>query len=432
MEKSIGFWKSWAFVVGTMIGSGIFLLPSVLAPYGSLSLLGWFLTAFGALLIALTLGSLSTRVDKEGGPYAYCHEILGPAVGFFMGWGLWMSFWLAIAASALAFSGYASALLPSLEYNGVLRTSISLLLVWSIAGIFLFGISSVGFFQLLTTILKLIPLLLIPSFGYLYGEQSLGEVLTYDTNTSFLEQVSKVILITMFAFLGIEVATIPAKQTIDPKKTIPRALFFGLLSVSFVYFFATMGIWFSLPADQLASSPSPFADAAKTMLGPVGASLVAIGIMISIIGSINGSMVASVIIPQSMAEDHLFPTLFLDKNKHHTPWKSLMIVVILISAVLILSTSSNLVSFYELLITLATLTAVLPFAACSIAELSLQIKERHLRAIQPVTFLRAVGALIFSFCMIVGGGAESVTYGLIILVVGIPIYFNYRAALNNN
>ena len=118
---------------------------------------------------------------------------------------------------------------PEFDHEGGLRTLISLLLVWSLASIFLLGIRGVGFLQLLTTILKLMPLILIPALGYLYGEQSIDEVLAYNEDVGFFEQISKVILITMFAFLGIEVATIPAKETINPKKTIPRALFFGLL-----------------------------------------------------------------------------------------------------------------------------------------------------------------------------------------------------------
>ncbi len=413
-------------VVGTMIGSGIFLIPSVLAPYGSISLLGWFLTAFGALLIALTLGSLSTRVEKEGGPYAYCHELIGPAVGFFMGWGLWVSFWLAIAASSLAFSGYVSAMFPLFDHEGVFRTLISLLLVWCLASFFLLGIRGVGFLQLLTTILKLMPLLLIPALGFLYGDQSLSETLVYNKEVGFFEQISKVILITMFAFLGIEVATIPANETINPKKTIHRALFFGLLSVSFVYFFATMGVWLALPTDALSNSPSPFADAAEILIGPIGATVITIGIMISIIGSMNGSLLAAVLLPQSMASDKLFPKMFQDKNKYEAPWKSLAIVVMLISVVLLLGSTTNLVTYYEKLLILSTLTAILPFAACAIAELVLQVRERHSHSINIFTLLRALGALIFSVCMIIGGGLESVIYGAFILAAGAPIYLRYK------
>ncbi|WP_100641805.1 APC family permease [Alteromonas facilis] len=423
MQKSIGFWQSWALVVGTMIGSGIFLLPSVLAQFGSLSLLGWFLTAIGTLLIALSLGSLSSRIDKEGGPYAYCYEVIGPVAGFIIGWGLWISFWVSIAASSVAFAGYASTILPSIEHDGAFRTLVSLMMVWTLGAIFIFGIRGVGMTQLITTVMKLIPLLLIPTLGYVYAEQSVSSILSYEASEGFFATIAKVVLITMWAFLGIEVATIPAKETLNAKKTIPRALFFGLLSVTFVYFFATLGLWFLLPTEVLSQSPSPFADAAEVIFGPVGATFVALGIMISIIGSVNGCLVGTVLLPESMSDDGLFPAIFSHRNRFGIAWKSLLIALVLISAVLMLNSNSHLVGVYELLIVLSTLTAILPYAASAIADLIVQCRNKPIRGIKLMSILRAVGALVFSVCMILGAGFDVILYGIILIAAGLPIYW---------
>ncbi|WP_448212964.1 APC family permease [Colwellia sp. MEBiC06753] len=444
MEKSLGFWRSWALVVGTMIGSGIFLLPSVLASFGAISLLGWVLTALGTLLIALTLGSLSAQIDKEGGPYAYCYEAIGPLAGFMIGWGLWISFWVSIAATSVAFAGYASTLFPAIEHSGIARTATSLLMVWTLATIFFFGIRGVGITQLLTTALKLIPLLLIPSLGFLVGEQSLDNMLSVEVSDNFWQSIAKVILITMWAFLGIEVATIPAKETINPKKTIPRALFYGLLSVAFVYLFATIGLWKLLPIDTLSASPSPFADAAEIVFGPIGGVLVSVGIMISIIGSANGCLLGTVVLPQSMASDGIFPSVFTDKNRHGVAWKSLLIAVVLITGVLLLNTSSRLVSAYEILIVLSTLTAILPYAVSAIADLLLQLKRKGTqpnqyndkgkeneasnapKPLSILSMLRAIGALVFSVCMILGAGMEVILYGVILLLAGVPLFMHFK------
>lgn len=426
MKKVIGFWQSWALVVGTLIGSGVFLLPSVLAPFGSIGLLGWFLTAFGTLLIALTLGSLSSKIDKEGGPYAYCYEVIGPTTGFMIGWGMWVSLWVSIAATSVAFAGYASTLLPGIEHNGLLRTLISLVMVWGLAAVFFFGVRGVGITQLITTVLKLIPLLLIPGAGYLIGQHGLDSITTNEISNGFFENIAKVVLITMWAFLGIEVVTIPSKETIDPKRTIPRALIFGLLSVTFVYLFSTLGLWFIMPTDALSASPSPFADAATLLFGPVGGTLIAIGIMISIIGSVNGCLMGTVLLPQSMAQDGVFPALFKEKNKYDVPWKSLLIALVLISIVLLLNTSSRLVGVYELLIILSTLTAILPYAACAIADLILQLRDPNKRKVSLIAVLRALGALIFAVCMILGAGLDTILYGVVLLLAGYPVYVYFN------
>lgn len=422
MKRAFGFWQSWALVVGTMIGSGIFLLPSVLAPYGSLSIIGWVLTAAGTLLIALTLGSLSSQIDKEGGPYAFAHEVLGPAFGFLIGWGLWISFWVSIAATSVAFAGYASTLIPSIEHSGVIRTATSLLMIWTLALIFFFGMRGVGFTQLITTIGKLIPLLLIPVMGFLIGEQDIDFSVSGVSEEGFFTIVAKVILITMWAFLGIEVATIPVKDTINPKRTIPRAILFGLIAVTFVYLFATLGIWYLVPADTLSQSPSPFADAAEIVFGPIGATLVAVGVMISMIGSINGCLVGTVILPQSMVTDGLAPRLFTERNRHGIAWKSLLIAVALITLILLLNTSSQLVGLFEFLIILSTLTALLPYAASAVADLVIQMRSQP-RNITTLSFLRALGALVFSVCVIWGAGLETIIYGAILLLFGLLLYF---------
>lgn len=425
MKRTIGFWQSWALVVGTMIGSGIFLLPSVLAPYGSLSIIGWIVTAIGTLFIALTLGSLSSQIEKEGGPYAFAHEVLGPLFGFLIGWGLWISFWVSIAATSVAFAGYASTLIPAIEHNGVLRTLTSLIMVWTLAAIFFFGMRGVGFTQLLTTVGKLVPLLLIPALGFLVGQQdinfSIADVSEVSEEGAF-STIAKVVLITMWAFLGIEVATIPAKDTINPKRTIPRAILFGLIAVTFVYLFATLGIWSLLPTDTLSQSPSPFADAAEIIFGPIGATIVAIGVMISMIGSINGCLVGTVILPQSMVIDRLAPSIFTDKNKHGIAWKSLLIAIALITFVLVLNTSSKLVGVFELLIILSTLTSLLPYAASALADLVIQIR-RNPKQIRKRAILRAFGALVFSICVILGAGLETIIYGVLLLLFGLVLYF---------
>ena len=106
MTKTLGFWRCWALVVGSMIGNGVFLLPALLAPYGSYSLLGWLCAGLGTLFIAFTLGGLARMMPRLGGPYAYSRAAFGDTTGYLVGWGHWVSYVTATSAGAVAFTGY--------------------------------------------------------------------------------------------------------------------------------------------------------------------------------------------------------------------------------------------------------------------------------------------------------------------------------------
>ena len=127
---SFGFWRSWSLVVGSVIGSGIFLMPTVLAPYGGLGVVSVVAAGLGALCIALTLSSLSRRVSGSGGPYAYARAGFGDFAGFLMAWVYWAGLWGGGGAIATAIPGYLGVLFPSVAANPSLALSVTLLTVW--------------------------------------------------------------------------------------------------------------------------------------------------------------------------------------------------------------------------------------------------------------------------------------------------------------
>jgi APA family basic amino acid/polyamine antiporter len=153
-----------------MIGNGIFLLPTVLAPYGSLSLLGWIFAGGGTLFIALVLGSLARRIPKLGGPYAYTRTAFGDLPGFVVAWGYWISVCSATAAGAVAFVGYLGVFVPQVTTEPITGAIAALAIIWLITGINVAGVKSAGIVQLVTTLLKLLPLFLIAGSGLLLGD----------------------------------------------------------------------------------------------------------------------------------------------------------------------------------------------------------------------------------------------------------------------
>ncbi|NOX81853.1 MAG: amino acid permease, partial [Alphaproteobacteria bacterium] len=204
-----GFWKCWSLSVGVMIGSGVFLLPAVLAPYGSISFLGWIVTSIGAILIALVLGRLAGRTDRSGGFYVYTRDAFGDLAGFIVGWSYWLSILFAVAAVSVAFAGYAGAVIPALGANKITQALVATSIIWILTGVNIKGVSEAASVQLVTTILKIIPLLVIIALGFFAG--------TPDNIPPFNPQALPVgealattALLTMWAFIGIEAGVVPA------------------------------------------------------------------------------------------------------------------------------------------------------------------------------------------------------------------------------
>jgi basic amino acid/polyamine antiporter, APA family len=426
MARSLGVWRCWALVVGSMIGNGVFLLPAVLAPYGSMSLLGWVFAGMGSLLVALMLGNMARRMPRIGGPYAYARAGLGDLPGYFIGWGYWISYVSASAAAAVAFTGYLAFFIPGLAEDPLWSGVVALSVIWVMTSLNITGVRSAGIFQLVTTLLKLLPLFLIAGGGFVLGDVS--EVPAINPEDEPLPLlIAGLVMTTMWAYVGMENATIPADDVIDPSRTIPRALIAGVLTATVVYIVATMGVMALIPPEQLAESTAPFADAAVQVVGEWGAALVALGALISIIGALNGNVLATGMIARAIAVDRLFPQRFASVNKSGAPVFALVVSGVLATVLVGMNYSKGLVAAFELLILLSTLTTLLPYAASALSELILQRRERT-RGENASNSARliACGALAFAIFAIVGSGLEVALYGLVLLAAGIPVYFLVR------
>lgn len=420
MKKSLGFWRTWALVVGTMIGSGVFLLPAVLAPYGSYSLGGWIISALGSLFIALTLGSLASKIPKIGGPYAYTYAAFGQLPGFLIAWGYWISCWTGVAALAVACSGYISVFVPVVNNVPVAGAISSIIIVWTFTTINISGVRTAGIVQLITTVLKLLPLIIIAFAGLAVGNS--GNIhATNPNNESMPILLAGVAMLTMWAYTGVESATVPADDVINPSKTIPRALITGTLTATFIYILSTFGVMALIPQHQLAESSSPFADAAKTIFGGIGEYLIAAGALISIIGTLNSLILLSGQMPLAAGLDRLFPERFVKLNQSGTPGFGLIFSSILATILIIMNYSKGLVSAFTIMILLSTLTTLIPYALSAASEIVLTRKEREKNNTKRIII--AIFALLFSLFAIIGSGLEVILYGLILLAIGLPVYY---------
>ena len=402
MKKSIGAWRCWALVVGTIIGSGIFTLPAVLAPYGSNSFYGWGLGALGTLTIAFAFSHLAGRNPRLGGPHAYVDEAFGRFPALFVAWGYWISLWVSIAAIATAFAGYMALFFPVIAENTVLSAFVAISAVWVFTYVNIRGVEEMSIVQLVTVILKLIPLFVIGAVGIIMGDFS-NLPAENPNNESLPSMISGLTLLIMFSFIGIEAATVPSENVENPKKTIPKALILGTLTAASIYIFATAGVMALIDPVTLTNSTSPFADAAEIIFGEVGSMFIGIGALIAIGGALNSNILLTGTVPMAGAYDRVFPALFKGRNEEGTPVLALVTSSTLTSIVIIINSSKGLISAFTVMILISTIFILVAYLGAALASLKLQLEDRSKGInINPLTFINAILATLFAIFAFTG------------------------------
>lgn len=420
--QKIGLVTATSLVVGNMIGVGIFVLPAALAKYGSISLSGWVFTAAGALILAKIFSNLSKIVvNKSGGPYAYTREGFGDFIGFLMAWGYWISCWVGNGAIAIAIVGALSFFFPVLETNSLYSVSVGLSLIWLFTWINTRGIKESGIVQVVTTVLKLLPLAFVIIVGIFFFDFDNFPEFNLTGNGDFAT-FPVVAALTLYAFIGIECATIPAENVENAEVVVSKATMFGTILTAIVYILATIVLFGILPTDILQNSPAPFAQAARLISGDFGGYFVAVGVIISGIGVLNGWILITGQLPMATAKDNLFPKMFKKENKKGAPVFGLIIGGLLSTVVMLMNFTKGLVDQFQTIVEIVVFVALLPYLLTSAAYV-LIIIEKKLHANSWVkTFVLGGLGFAFSLWAIFGSGPESVFYGFMLLLLGIPFY----------
>jgi len=421
--KKLGFWLSTSLVVGNMTGSGIFLLPAALAVYGGISIFGWIFTAIGTIFLALVFSRLSKLITKAGGPYTYAKEGFGNFTGFLVIWGYWVSIWCGNAAIAVAGVGYLSTFIPALKEDHFLSAIVAIGAIWFFSFVNTKNIRSVGMVQLVTTILKIIPLLLLGTFGFLYFNSKHFTPLNLSEKSNF-DAITATAALTLWAFLGLESATIPSDKVKNPAKTIPRATIAGILIAAIIYISSTVAIMGIVEPNELQNSAAPFADAAYAVWGKWASYMIAIGAAIACFGALNGWILLQGQMPMAAARDKLFPAAFKKVSKKGIPLLGIFIASALASILVSMNYSKGLVQMFSFIIMLSTFTCLLPYLVSSLSELMLYFKKKknYSKKQMIMAFSISIPAFLYSFWAISGLGYEIILWGISLLLVGIPIY----------
>jgi APA family basic amino acid/polyamine antiporter len=406
-----------------MIGSGVFLLPASLAVYGGISVVGWLVTATGALLLALVFARLSRVMPTAGGPYAYSRRGFGDFAGFLVAWGYWISIWTSNAAIAVAFVSYLTVFWPALATSGILAASVALVAIWLLSWVNSAGVRNAGWVQLVTTVLKLVPLLTIAALGLFFFNLDHFYPFNLSGGSNF-SAITATIALTLWAFLGLESATIPADDVDDPGRTIPRATMLGTVIAASVYILGTVAVMGIVAPGGLAASNAPFADAARVLWGDWAGYAVGAGAAISCFGALNGWIMLQGQIPLAAARDGLFPAVFGKTSSRGTPVLGILLSSGLVTVLISMNYTKGLVEQFSFIILLAALNTLVAYTLSSLGQLMIYIKERDRFRGQRLmgSSIIAVLAFCYSVWAIAGAGRDIVYLGFLLLVAGIPVY----------
>lgn len=420
-KNKLGLWTSTSLVVGNMIGAGVFLMPAAMASFGSIGLLGWVFSAIGSFFLAKVFSNLSKLLPHAtGGPYAYTRNGLGDFAGFLVAWGYFLAVSCANAAITISFVSAMSTFFPVLASSSVMSITTGLCTIWLLTYINTRGVVAGGKVQLVTTILKVLPLLLV-AIGGLFFIQFKNFMPFNGSNTTIYGALTATATMTMFAFIGIESATVPSGSVADPEKTIPRATLLGLMIATLVYILGSVSVMGIIPSAALQHSVTPFADAAVVIYGSSARYWVSAGIAIAAFGSLNGWTLLQGQVPFAIANDKLFPAVFTRQNKKGVPYVGILVSSVMVSIFMSMNYTKGLVEQFRFLLLLSLLSILIPYLLSAAAYLIIRIKQKQTVGLTGAVIL-AILAFSYALWTIAGTGKDAVYYGFLLLMGGIPFY----------
>ncbi|MGV7123505.1 APC family permease [Sphingopyxis sp. 550A] len=404
-----------ALVMGNMIGSGVFLLPAQLAPYGWNAVAGWIVTIGGALCLAIVLAKLAGHLGQARGIAPMIEEALGPLAGSLIGFSFWVSVWTGLVTISLGAVSYASAFWPVIGKHPGLSAALT---IWFVTLINLFGVRAAGAFQLATTVLKLAPLIVV---AVLIAMRTAAEgahaFAPFPAEGLSLGATGTAAALALWAMVGFEAACAAGDKIDRPEVTIPRATVIGALLTGLFYLTVCSGIALMLPADEVAASPAPFALFVEHYWAAGPAALVTVFAAISAVGALNGWVLVQGEVPRDMARRRLMPAWFGAADARGTPVRALIVSSCLASLLVFANSSRSMGGLFAFMALLSTCATLWLYLACAVAAARYRIA---------LPFVVLGGA--YALWAMWGAGREAVLWSIALMLVGLPLYWLGRAS----
>lgn len=424
--RKIGFWSVFALVIGSQIGSGVFMSPTTLAPYGMYSIAGWLLSGCGAVALALVFAQLCAWLPKTGGPHVYVQQAFGHCAAFFTGWTYWVISWISTTVVIIASIGYLTPLMGI--QSPLVNTSLEIFLLIAVTALNFRGISAAGHIEFLLTLLKIIPLCIIPLIALFYFDIHNFTVASTVTTLSLSQILSRVTLLTLWGFIGLESATAPAGSVENPSKTIPLAIVTGTICVALVYVLNSLALMGIIPGAQLINSPAPYADASQIIFGGNWHLMISAIASIICIGTLNAWILTSSQIALGLSQDRLVPAFFGYKNKHDAPYWGLIMSCVGIIPLLILTADKSIASQVLTIIDFSVTAFLFVYIVCSCAFFKILLQKKDTFTRRTLILLATYGCIALIFCgwVIYETPVNIILTASLFTLSGVPLYLLFH------
>ena len=429
LKKEISLFMATMLVCGNMIGSGVFMLPATLAQVsGPMStLIAWILTTIGSILIALSFANLGSKYPSTGGAYQYTKEAFGDFAGFLSAWLYWNGSWIGNAAIIVAIASYSSAIIPALN-NPLVSILFTSGLLWAVTILNIVGVKQAGKIQSFVTVFKIVFFALFIVIAF-WNFDSIN-LMPLNPEGKGLSTVSLAATSTLWAFVGLESATVTAGELKEPEKNVRKSTIYGIIIAALIYIMISVGSMGAMSNTELSVSVAPLTDIITRSLGDNVGKLLTIAVVVCILGTTIGWILSTARVSYAAGEDGVFPKFFGKLHpKYGTPVNSLIIGSVLVNILLIMNYQKGMVSTFTFITILATLSFLPVYLLTVAAEIMLMFKNENnftlnifiKKSIVPLI------AFVYTIWTIYGSGAETVMWGFILMLIGIPFYiYNYH------
>lgn len=437
---TLGLPGATALIVGGIIGTGLFGMPGLVAQYGMMSVVTLAIVTVGAMALALMFGSLVKRIPASGGPYAYSRYYFGDFAGFTSAWPYWITAWAGNAGIVVIWTNYVVSLFNLDAKSRVIAIVISLIGLWVPAFVNLAGVRNMGAFQVITTILKFVPLVFIVTVGLIFAFAKHNFPAFNTSGTDFFTALSSSAAIILFSYLGVELASVAAGKIRNPEKNVPIATVLGTLVCGIAYILSLIAIFGIVPAGELANSgAASFSVAMNDIFGGTWAgTIMSAFIVISGVGALNGWTMICAEMPQAAANEDLFPKFFAKVSSRGVPYWGIILSTLLASLFTIFAyvttsadnlASANSTGVLGILVLLTGVTAAVPYFFSGVAQIYYLLTEG--RIVAPKSFVKdmiiGIVALLFSFWFVFGSGQQATFYAYLIILLGYVVLLGLYA-----
>ncbi len=419
-KNKIGLVPAILMVAGNMMGSGVFMLPANLAGIGSIAIIGWLITVIGAIALGLVFAKLTEIDTAAGGPYAYAKKAFGDYMGYQTNLVYWLANVIGNVGLAVAGLGYLTPFFPALNDPLVMALA-QIAVIWFFTYANILGPRIVGRMQSVTTIVALFPIIGVALLGWFWFNPETYMQGWNVSGQSSLSAVGMTLNFTLWAFIGVESASVSTAVVRNPARNVPIATVVGVLLAATCYVLSSSAIMGIIPNKELIVSSAPFSEAVSIALGSTAGKIVAFCAAVGCLGSLAGWTLLVGQTAQAAAKDGLFANIFARVNRRGVPSAGLAIVAAIMTLQVLATMSPTASQQFGKIASIAVIMTLLPYIYSSVA---IKILGHDKMTDKQGLFYTIVGliAAIYSLSAMIGSNSEQTRWALIFVISTIIFY----------